>query len=91
MENISLFVINENHDISEEYNGNSIRELFLKISKKHFHLYGMAQQFIVDENKSICDEILENVLDIYFNEIGVNYVIGSTFKPKKIVVHYDEN
>ena len=88
MKNISLFVTNENHDILEEYNGHSIRELFLKISKKHFHLYGMAQQLIVDKNKSICDENLENVLDIYFNEIGVNHVIGYTFKPKRIEVYY---
>lgn len=91
MKNISLFVINENYDISEEYNGNSIRELFLKISKKHFHLYGMAQQFIVDENKSICDENLENLLEVYFGDKNLKCIIGTPFTPKQIVVYYDEN
>ena len=88
MKNISLFVTNENHDILEEYNGNSIRELFLKISIKHFHLYEMAQKLIINENKNICDESLENVLDIYFNTLGVNHVIGFTTKPKVIEVFY---
>lgn len=88
MNNINLYIVNENHDILEEYNGNSIRELFLKVSKKHFHLYEMARKLIVDENKNICDESLENVLEIYFNEIGVNHVIGFTIKPKVIEVFY---
>lgn len=88
MKNISLFLTNENHDILEEYNGNSIRELFLKVSKKHVHLYEMARKLIIDENKSICDESLENVLDIYFNASGVNHVIGFTTKLKVIEVFY---
>ena len=88
MKNISLFVVNENHDILEEYDGNSIRELFLKVSKKHFRLYAMARKFIIEENKNICDESLENVLKIYFNEIGVDHVIGCTTKPKVIEVFY---
>lgn len=88
MKNISLFLTNENHEILEEYNGNSIRELFLKVSKKHFHLYEMARKFIIDENKNICDESLENVLEMYFKEIGVNHVIGCTIKPKVIEVFY---
>lgn len=88
MKNISLFVTNENHDILEEYNGDSIRELFLKVSKKHFHLYEMVRKFIIDKNKNICDESLENVLEIYFNELGVNHVIGYTMKPKVIEVVY---
>lgn len=88
MKELNLYVVNENHEILEEYNGNSIRELFLKVSKKHLHLYEMARKFIIDENKNICDESLENVLDRYFNEIGVNHVIGCTTKPKVIEVFY---
>ena len=48
----------------------------------------MARQLIIDENKDICDESLENVLDIYFNILGVNHVIGFTTKPKVIEVFY---
>lgn len=88
MNNINLYIVNENHDILEEYNGNSIRELFLKVSKKHFRLYEMARKLIIDENKNICDESLENVLEMYFNALGVNYVIGFTTKPKVIEVFY---
>lgn len=91
MKNISLFVTNENHDILEEYNGNSIRELFLKVSKKHFHLYEMAQKLIINENKNINDENLENLLEIYFNNKKLNCIIGVPFTPEKIVVYYDVN
>ena len=48
----------------------------------------MARKLIIDENKDICDESLENVLDIYFNILGVNHVIGFTTKPKVIEVFY---
>lgn len=91
MKNISLFVTNENHDILEEYNGNSIRELFLKVSKKHFHLYEMARKFIIDEDKNINDENLGNLLVVYFNSKNLECVIGRPYAPKKIVVYYDEN
>lgn len=91
MKELNLYVVNENHEILEEYNGNSIRELFLKVSKKHLHLYEMARKFIVDKDKNINDENLGNLLEVYFNSKNLECVIGRPYTPKKIVVYYDEN
>lgn len=90
MQKLELYVTNENHDILERYIGNSVREIFLKVCEKHFVLYGLAKKHILDENKIINDENLEKLLEMYFNEIGLNCIISVPFKPKKIVVYYDE-
>lgn len=90
MQKLELYVINENHDILERYISNSIREIFLKVCEKHFVLYAMAKKYIIDRNKTINDENLENLLEMYFNDIGLNCIISVPFKPKKITVYYDE-
>ena len=91
MKNLNLYVVNENHDILEEYKSDSIRGLFLKVCKKHFNLYDMVKKYIIDENKIINNENLENLLDVYFNSRNLKCIIGTPFEPKKIVVYYDEN
>lgn len=91
MKNLNLYVLNENHDILEEYKSDSIRGLFLKVCEKYFNLYDMVKKYIIDENKIINDENLENLLDLYFKNKKLNCIIGVPFTPGKIVVYYDEN
>lgn len=51
-------------------------------------LYNIVYRMIKD--KIVKDENLENLLDVYFNKIGLKCVISiSSFIPNKIVVFYD--